>query len=183
MSTKMMLEEIEIPEGVEVKVEGNKVWVKGEKGEVQREFKLLKGIKISLEDKKIKIISEVEKRKFKKIVKTTVAHLKNMIKGVQEGFRYRLRICFSHFPITVKVEGDKVIIENFLGERNPRVAKIVGNTKVEVKGDEIIVFSADKEAAGQTAANIESATRIRGIDRRVFQDGIYIIEKCGKEIA
>lgn len=179
----MILQEIDIPSGIEVKVEGNKVLVKGEKGEVQREFKLLKGIKISLEDGKIKIISELERRRFKKIVRTIEAHIKNMIKGAQQGFRYRLKICFSHFPINVRVEGDKVIIENFLGERSPRIAKIVGNTKVEVKGDEIIVISADKEAAGQTASNIELATRIRGIDRRVFQDGIYIIEKCGKEIA
>ena len=53
---------------------------------------------------------------------------------------------------------------------------------MKVKGQEIIVEGIDKEATGQTAANIEQATRITKWDRRVFQDGIYIVEKAGKPI-
>ncbi|MEM3690235.1 MAG: 50S ribosomal protein L6, partial [Candidatus Micrarchaeia archaeon] len=63
-----------------------------------------------------------------------------------------------------------------IGEKKPRVASIVGDTKVEVKGSEIFVSGVDKEAVGQTCANICSATCIRNKDSRVFQDGIYLVE-------
>jgi large subunit ribosomal protein L6 len=111
------------------------------------------------------------------MVGTIIAHIRNMVKGVTEGYTYRMRVVYSHFPITVKVEGDKVLIQNFLGESVPRVAKIVGDTKIEVKGQDIILTGCDKEAVGQTCGNIEQACRISKYDRRVFQDGIYIVEK------
>jgi large subunit ribosomal protein L6 len=101
-----------------------------------------------------------------------------MIIGVTKGFEYRLKIVYSHFPVTVKIEGDKALIHNFLGERQPRIAKIVRGSKVEVKGDEIKVSGIDIEAVGQTAANFEQATRIIGKDRRIFMDGIYITQKA-----
>lgn len=115
-------------------------------------------------------------------MRTFKAHINNMIKGVTEGFKYRLKVVYSHFPMTVKVQGDEVVIENFLGEKNPRRAKILPGVTVKVKGSEIEVEGIDKEAVGQTAANIEQATRITKWDRRVFQDGIYIVEKAGKPI-
>jgi large subunit ribosomal protein L6 len=88
-----------------------------------------------------------------------------------------MKIVFAHFPMTVKVTGDKVNIDNFLGERHPRVAKIVGSAKVNVKGDEVTVTGINKEDVGQTMANLEQATKIKGRDPRVFQDGIYLINK------
>ncbi|HDD43189.1 MAG TPA: 50S ribosomal protein L6, partial [Nitrososphaeria archaeon] len=112
------------------------------------------------------------------LVGTLRSVVRNMIIGVTQGFTYKLRVVASHFPISVKVQGDKVIIENFIGERNPRMAKIVGEgTRVEVRGEEVIVRGLDKEAVGQTAANIEQATRVRRKDLRKFLDGIYIYEK------
>ena len=65
-----------------------------------------------------------------------------------------------------------------MGERNPRKARIVGQTKVDIKKDEIIVTGIDKEDVGQTSANIELATKVTGYDRRIFQDGCYITQKC-----
>ncbi len=108
---------------------------------------------------------------------TIIAHTRNMIKGLKEGYSYKLKVVYTHFPISVKVEGDKVVITNFLGEKTPRVAKILGDTKVQVNGQEIIVSGSDKELVGQTAANIETATKISKKDRRVFQDGIYIVSR------
>ena len=105
------------------------------------------------------------------------AHIKNMITGVTKGFTYKLKIVFTHFPVQVTVEGDKVVIRNFLGERAPRVAKIMPGVKVEVTKEDVIVKGIDIEAVGQTAANIEQATRIKEKDLRVFLDGIYIYEK------
>ena len=84
--------------------------------------------------------------------------------------------------MTVKVKGKKLEIKNFLGEKVPRIADIVNDVDVKIEGDEIIITSANKEAAGQTAGNFEKATRITNRDRRIFQDGLWIIQKAGKEI-
>ncbi|MEM2816736.1 MAG: 50S ribosomal protein L6, partial [Candidatus Bathyarchaeia archaeon] len=105
------------------------------------------------------------------------AHINNMIIGVRKGFTYKLKIVFSHFPISVKVQGKTVIIENFTGERNPRRAKIIGDVKVKVAGDDILIQGINIEDVSQTAANIEQATKIRKKDPRVFLDGIYVYER------
>ncbi|MEM2537643.1 MAG: 50S ribosomal protein L6, partial [Candidatus Bathyarchaeia archaeon] len=104
-------------------------------------------------------------------------HINNMITGVRKGFTYKLKIVFSHFPISVKVQGNTVLIENFTGERSPRKAKIIGNVKVKVQGDDVIVQGINLEEVSQTAANIEQATKIRRKDPRVFLDGIYLYER------
>lgn len=121
-------------------------------------------------------------KKEKKIINTTASHIKNMIKGVQEGFEYKLKICISHFPISVEIEKGEAIIKNFLGEKIPRKVKIPPNADVKVERDIITVSSSDKEAAGQAAANLERSTKIKNRDRRVFQDGLFIINKAGKKI-
>jgi len=170
--------EIEIPEGISVEVEGAKVKVSGAKGSVERSFKGLFGIKLEKSDKKIKISCESDRRKSKAVVGSLAAHIKNMFHGVTEGYEAKLRVIYSHFPVTVKVESGKILIQNFLGEKIPRIAKIVGDdTKVEVKGADIVVSGTYIEAVGQTAANMEQATKIRKHDRKVFQDGIYITKK------
>ena len=178
---KNLLKIIEIPEGVEVNINENIVFVKGKEGENKKNLPL-EGIE--LENKKDKIILKKDNgtKKDKRIINTMSTHLKNMIQGVQKKFEYQLKIVFNHFPITVKVENQKAIIKNFLGERKDRTSKILDNVDVEIKKDIIIVKSVDKEAAGQTSANFEAATKIKNRDRRVFQDGIFLINKAGKEI-
>lgn len=173
----MYVRELTIPENVSIEIADNKVKVSGEKGQLERKFELIKGMKLEKTDNKIKVSAESERRKVKALVGTIIAHIKNMIKGVTKGFTYKLKIVFSHFPITVKVEGDKVIILNFLGSRVPKIAKIVGNTQVRVEGQEIIVSGIDLESVGQTSSNIELATRIVGYDKRRFMDGCYIVSK------
>jgi large subunit ribosomal protein L6 len=168
--------EIKIPESVKVEVEGKKLKVSGEKGELERNF-AEGGIKIEIAGGKIVISSESERKEFRALAGTIAAHIKNMIEGVTKGFTYRLRVVYSHFPVTVKVEGDKVLIQNFLGERVPRVAKIVGKTQVKVEGSDLIVSGINIEEVGQTAANIEQTCRIIGYDRRKFMDGIYVVSK------
>ena len=105
-----------------------------------------------------------------------------MIKGVLEGYQYSLQICFVHFPMTVRIDKDKFFVKNFLGESKERRAQILPNTEVKVAADKITVTSPDKEAAGQTAANIELSTRITNRDRRVFQDGIWMTKTPDKNI-
>ncbi len=169
-----------IPEKVDVKVD-EKITVKGPKGEVVRELRDPK-VSLSIEDKKIVVESKRATKREKKKVYTFVAHIKNMIKGVTEGHSYELKICAAHFPITVTVSGGELIIKNFLGENSPRVLRLEEGVALKVTGDIVRVESPDKELAGRTASRIELITRIRNRDRRIFQDGIFIINKCGEAV-
>ena len=171
-----MEEIVALPEGVQARYENGMMYVAGKLGEVKKKLSY-PTIKITVEDGKIKLSSEGENRKAKRLIKTFAAHIQNMIKGVQEGFTYKLKVIYTHFPTTVKVEGNKVIIENFIGERSPRIANILPGVEVKVQKQDITVTGIDLEAVSQTAANIERTTRIVGKDRRVFQDGIFIVEK------
>ena len=178
----MITKEIEIPENVKIEISGNSLKVNGPKGEVDKQLPIPPGFKIEVKENKVVVSSESDKKKDKAIVGTLIAHVRNAIKGVIDGWTYKLRIVYSHFPINVRIDGDNFIIENFLGERKPRIAKILDGVKVEIKKKDIIVTGLDIDKVSQTAANIEQATRIVGKDRRVFQDGIYIIEKKGKPL-
>jgi len=167
---------IEIPEGVLAKVEGRVVTVTGEKGELTRDFSHA-SVSIRLEGKRITVQANWPRKKETALVGTISSHVQNMITGVTKGFTYKLKIVFSHFPISVKVRERMVVIENFTGERSPRIAKIVGDTKVMVKGEDIIVQGTKIEDVSQTAANIQNATKVKKKDPRVFLDGIYIYEQ------
>jgi len=170
-------EEIEIPSGVEIEIKDMKVNVRGPKGELSRDFSHAKGILIYKEDNKVIIETFFADRRKKALVGTVASHIENMIIGVTKGWRYKLKIVTTHFPASVKVVGNEILIENFLGERAPRKAKIVGNVRVQVKGKDIIIEGIDLEAVAQTAANLEQVTKVKDKDRRVFVDGIYIYEK------
>lgn len=177
MVRRNIAEKIEIPNGLQGELDKKVLKLKGPKGEIARKFSAKK-IKMTLENNQIQITSEKPTKKEKTMVNTFKAHIKNMIKGVSKGYTYKLKVCSGHFPITVSVEGQEVVIKNFMGEKVPRRAKIIPNVKVQIAGDEITIESVNKEDAGQTASNIELATRITNRDRRVFQDGVYITEKA-----
>ena len=169
-------EHIKIPENVEVRLENNKLILKGEKGEISRVFSHPK-ISMKIADKTIEIQAINVRRKEKAVIGTWAAHTKNMIAGITKGFEYKMKTVFSHFPIKTSVEGDDFIIQNFLGERSPRKAKILEGVKITLKGDDITLNGIDKEKVGQTVANIERASKVKKRDIRVFQDGIYRISK------
>jgi len=167
---------IEIPEGTKAEVQKEKVKITGKLGEIERDFTHTK-VKIELKDNKITISSHILSKRAKVTINTVEAHIKNMIEGTNKGYTYKMHVVFSHFPINTVVKGNVVEINNFVGEKNPRKAKIDGKTKVEIKGKEITLTGINKEEIGQTAANLEKATKIRNRDPRVFQDGIYLTEK------
>lgn len=181
MEQKNLKEEIEIPDNIEVEIEKKTIKVKGPKGENERNF-LEPRIILTKKDNKIILQTKTKTKREKTILGTFKAHINNLIKGVSETFIYKLKICSGHFPMTVTTENNNVVINNFLGEKIPRKAKIFSNVEVKVDGDIITVTSVDKEKAGQTAANIEAATKITSRDRRIFQDGCFIFMKDGKEI-
>jgi len=172
-------EQVTIPEGVNVVFEKNCLTLKGEKGELSRVFTYPK-INIKLQDNTIEISSKNVRKKEKALIRTFIAHIKNMIKGVTEGYEYHMKTVFSHFPIKTNVEDDKFVIQNFLGERSPRKADILEGVDVKANGENITVSGIDKEKVGQTVANIERATKVKNRDIRVFQDGVYLVDKGGK---
>lgn len=178
---KKLIQEIEIPEGVEVELRDEEIYVKGPEGENARKFSL-RNINIEKKDNKILIEHPAVTRKEKRAINTLTAHLKNMIKGVQKKFEYQLKICAVHFPITLDVKGNTVLIKNFLGEKTPRKCFIPKGAEIEIHKEIITIKSVDKEIAGQASANFENTTRVKNRDRRVFQDGIFIINKVGREI-
>lgn len=129
----------------------------------------------------VKFFTSSTRRQDRAVVGTWAAHAKNMIVGLTKGYEYKMKIVYTHFPITVKVVGSEVQITNFLGEKNPRTAAIVGDTKVQAEKEVVKVSGPDKEAVGQTCVNIERACVLSKMDRRRFSDGIYLFERGVKE--
>jgi large subunit ribosomal protein L6 len=167
---------VEIPEGVTVTVEGKDIMVSGPRGELRRN---IGGSPISIEvsGSTVKVSSESDRRKIKSHAGTWASHIRNMITGVTSGWEARLKIVYSHFPMKFSVEGNNIKIGNFLGERKDRVTKVKGDVKVELKKDVVVVTGNDREEVGQAAAVIEMSAKVRGFDKRVFQDGIHLIQK------
>ncbi len=183
MERKAITEEIQLPQGIQASIENNLVSIKGPKGESSK--KLVHPLaSISIEQNSIKIRTAKNTKRDKKIVGTFKAHIRNMIKGVTNVHFYTLKICSGHFPMNVSVAKDEFIIKNFFGERTPRKLKIKHGVIIKIDGNIITVESVDKESAGQTAGSIENICR-KGrtkFDKRVFQDGIFITNKDGKEM-
>jgi len=171
-----VIKTIKIPQGVEVSVNGRAVTVNGPKGTLTRNFSDAP-VSIQLENGEISVETKWPRKKEASIVGTVHSHISNMIVGVTKGFTYKLKVVFAHFPVTVKLKGSTVIIENFTGERSPRIAKIQGDSKVTVKGEDVIVQGLTLEDVSQTAANMERATKVTRKDPRIFLDGIYIYER------
>ena len=177
---KIIEEKIEIPPGFSCKYENKIFSCRKESIELSRKIDI-PNTEIFIENNSIYLRCKRATKKENKIIKSFIEHIENIFQGINKKFIYKLETCNVHFPMTLKIDKDKLVINNFLGEKIPRHAKILSNVDVQIKGQAITISSLDKEAAGQTAANFERATKIKGRDRRVFQDGIYITEKPERE--
>ena len=180
---ELIEESYEFPDGIDFKLKNKKLTVKGPLGEITKDFSHARKINMEIDGKIIAFSVKFPKRNEKSLVNTLIAHVNNMVQGVLNGpFVIKMKVVYSHFPITVKVEGRDVLVENFLGERAPRKAKMFGkNVSVEVAGDDVIIKSIDKEEAGQTSANIRKVCKIKDKDPRTFQDGIFQYQKLLNE--
>lgn len=167
---------VELPDGVTGALKGRSLSIKGKLGEARKDFDKV-NVNISIQGNKILVSPFSAKRKDNVIINTVTSILNNMITGVTKGYIYRLKVVYAHFPITVRTKGSQVLVENFVGERSPRVSEIVGDCKVSVEGDDVIVKGVSVEDVGQTAANMELATKIKRKDQRIFLDGVYIYHK------
>lgn len=176
MAATIVENSVEIPDEVALRLEGRRVTISGEKGEVSKDFNHTR-LDMDHEGCNLRIWAVNPRKGEAALVNTIAAHVRNMIKGVTQGFTYRMKIVFVHFPMTVRVQGRRVVIQNFIGERRPREADIVGGAGVHIEGDDVIVEGIDVEEVAQTAANIQQATKIRRKDLRKFLDGIYVYSK------
>lgn len=169
---------IVMPDGVSASIDGDTVTITSSKGSLSRDFAHHK-VTLNKEGDDLLVRVDLPRKKEKALAGTWSAHLKNMVKGVTDGFSYSLKAFYSHFPMTLAVKGNNLVVNNYFGERVPRSADILPGVQVKVsKKVEVTVTGMDKEAVGQTAANIERCTTIKKRDRRVFQDGIYLLEKA-----
>jgi large subunit ribosomal protein L6 len=168
--------EMDIPQGVQAKLEGSSITVSGKLGSTAKGFNP-KLTPIQISNGKI-TISEPSNKKLSrkaKLAETSLSHeLASAFKGVESGVETRMQIIYAHFPISLEVKGDTLYIKNIFGEKNPRLAKIVGSTKVEVKGQDVTLRGVDQTDVGQTIANIKKAVHVTAHDTRVFQDGLYV---------
>jgi large subunit ribosomal protein L6 len=171
--------EIEIPDDVTAEVDHLDLTVEGPEGSVTRRL-WYPDVDVSVSEDAVVVESDAEDAKTNSTVGTFESHVENMFHGVTEGWEYKLEVHYSHFPMQVDVEGDEVVIQNFLGEKAPRRTTIRGNTDVEVDGEDVTLSGPSIEDVGQTAADIEQLTRVTDKDTRVFQDGVYIVEKPAK---
>ena len=168
---------VEIPPGVDATLERSVLTISGSKGTLTRDMRFPQ-IDVTLEDDEVVISTVSDKKRFLAMSGTLEALTKGMILGVTEGYEYRMKVVYSHFPIQLKLQGNRLEINNFLGEKQPRTAKILDGVTVKLGNDEVTLTGIDREKVGNTAANIEHATRITKRDPRVFQDGIYITERA-----
>jgi large subunit ribosomal protein L6 len=168
--------ELQIPDDVSAEMDHLTLTVEGPNGSVSRRL-WYPDIAVSVSDGTVVIETDEEDAKTTATVGTFESHVRNMFHGVTEGWEYKMEVFYAHFPMQVSVDGDQVLINNFLGEKAPRRAKIRGDTEVQVDGEEVVLSGPNKEHVGQTAADIEQLTRVKDKDTRVFQDGVYITEK------
>ena len=167
---------IQTPEDVSVEVDHLELTVEGPNGSVTRRL-WYPDVSVSVDGDDVVIEADAEDAKTNSTVGTFESHVENMIHGVTDGWEYEMEVFYSHFPMQVDVEGDEVVIENFLGERAPRRTTIHGDTEVDVDQEQLTIRGPDIEDVGQTAADIEQLTRVQDKDVRVFQDGVYITAK------
>ena len=140
---------VELPSGVEVKLNGSDLTVKGGKGTL--ELSLVEGIQVSQDDNVLTIAYDSDK--FKAMAGTTRALVNNMVKGVSEGWEKKLVL--NGVGYRAKASGKTVNLT--LGLSHPVDYTLPEGVTAETPSQtEIVVKGIDKQAVGQAAAEIRS---------------------------
>jgi large subunit ribosomal protein L6 len=170
---------VELPEGVSAKYDDGSLTITGPLGKVKQDFSKIP-VDLEIKDGGVNVLTHGARRKNRSILNTAKSLVHNAVAGVTKGYEYKLKVIYAHFPVNVKIQGKKILVENFYGERSPRVAEIIGDTKAEVQGEDIILTGVSLKDVGQTAGNLEQATKVKRKDQRVFLDGVYVYERIRK---
>ena len=138
---------LEIPANVEVKVDNNIVSVKGPKGELSTEIN--KNINVEVKDNTVVVTRKSDE--FKNFHGTTNANIKNMIKGVTEGFEKKLEAVGVGYRFAVR--GNEIVVT--AGYSHPVNVKVPTGITVESPSNtELFIKGANKQLVGEFAANI-----------------------------
>ena len=170
--------DVELLDDLKVTIKDKTVTMEGKKGTLVKSFNDF-DVELKKTKTKINVKSYFIDKKRKAKTLAVVGYLKNMMKGVTEGYIYKSKIIYSHFPITVEPDNKKriITIKNLYGGRKPLLVPIVGeDTTVKVDKDDVIIEGIDKEAVGQTTANMQEICRLRGKrkkDPETFMDGVW----------
>jgi large subunit ribosomal protein L6 len=180
MKKAILEEDIEIPSGINAVVEGDEIIMAKDNVAIRKKINSM--VEVKIDGNKIKLSCGRATKREKKIFGSLKAHIKNMTEGLGNKWTYKLQIATVHFPVTASIDKDsnEFVLKNFLGEKKDRRMKLTPGVDVKINKDVIELSSADVEKAGQTAADLEKLTKVRNRDRRIFQDGIFIIEKPGR---
>ncbi len=143
---------IQIPEGVEVKIENDLILVKGPKGELSRNFNPVINIEVKEEGVVLSPKSEEESSQTMALWGTYSSHIKNMITGVTEGFVKNLLIEGVGFK--VQLSGEKLILN--LGFSHTIEMEVPKGIEMKVEKNKIEISGIDKELVGETAAKIRA---------------------------
>jgi large subunit ribosomal protein L9e len=170
------------PEGVTFTLSNRVLTVKGPRGVLKRDFRHA-SLDLTREgNNKLRVRKWFGISKELATIRTICSQIKNLIKGVTMGFRYKMRSVYAHFPINIALQdkGSLVEIRNFLGEKIVRRVQlpegVVAAMSTKQK-DELIVEGNDLELVSQYAARIQQSTSVKNKDIRKFLDGIYVSEK------
>jgi len=171
-------ETVDVPKGVTFALHGRRLHAKGPLGAVDRPFPS-DALELRTGDgtATLKLRLPSHRKRSQALLRTWAAHLRNLGGSLTVGVEARLKIVAAHFPMKVQVKENHILIENFLGEKHPRSSDLLPGTTARVDGEFVILSGFDFEVVGQSAANIERASRIREYDPRVFQDGVYLVER------
>jgi len=174
--SRIGLSPIEIPEGVEVKLDNDKIQVKGPKGELSRT--LPGDVKINIEDKEVTIERNSDDKKDRSLHGTVRSLIFNMIEGVSKGFQKELEIIGVGYR--AQKQGNKVVVS--AGYSHPVEIEQEDNIEFDVpKNTEIIVKGIDKERVGAVAANIRSIRTPEPYKGKgIRYKGEYVRRKEGK---
>ncbi len=179
MSTKQIENHeviIPIPDPVKISVSHKILNVQGPLGKTRKNFKKIP-VDLQVEGKNVIIKSLGVRKRDYAIFKTAESLVNTLIKGIQTGYTFKMKIVYAHFPITVKVKDGYIHVENFQGERAARVSRIFGDTKVIPKGDDVLITGSVLTDVSQTAGALQQNTKVKNKDHRVFLDGLYLYEK------
>ena len=142
---------IELPEGVEFKLDGTTATVNGKNGELSRE--LSSDIELNVEDNVITFTRKNDSKRVRQLHGTTRSMVNNMVVGVSEGYTKKLEIIGVGYR--AQMQGSKLVLS--LGLSHPVEFETPEGIEIEVPTNtEIIIKGADKEAVGALAANIRA---------------------------